>query len=106
MSPTQGRDTEDLGMAFFISILSAVLGRPMIPGLVVLGQMTIHGVLSRVENLADRQRVAMDAGARQVMIPTANAPDFGSIPTALFDKLRVEFFSDPAQAAFKALADL
>lgn len=43
--------------------------------------MTIHGVLSRVENLADRLRVAMNAGARQVMIPTANAPDFGSIPT-------------------------
>lgn len=34
------------------------------------------------------------------MIPTANAPDFGSIPTDLLDKLRVEFFSDPAQAAF------
>lgn len=105
MSPTQGRDTQDLGMAFFIAILSAVLTRPIIGSLVVLGQMTIHGVLSRIDNLADRLRVAMDAGARQVMIPTANAPDFGSIPSDLLDKLRVEFYSEPAQAAFKALAD-
>lgn len=63
MSPMQGRDTPDLGVAFFIAILSAMVGRNIGAGLVVLGQMSIHGVFSRIDNLADRLRVAMDAGA-------------------------------------------
>ena len=105
MSPMHGRDTPDLGVAFFIAILSAMVGRNIGAGLVVLGQMSIHGVLSRIDNLADRLRVSMDSGATRVMIPTSNAADLGSIPSELLDKLRVEFYSDPMQAAFKAIVD-
>jgi ATP-dependent Lon protease len=105
MSPMQGKETEDLGVAFYIAILSAVVSRSIAGGLVVLGQMSIHGVLSRVEQLADRLRVAMDSGARQVLLPTINAGDFGTIPGELLDKLRVDFYSDPSQAAFKAIAE-
>ncbi len=105
MSPMHAKDTPDLGVAFFVAILSAMVNKNIAPSLVVLGQMSIHGVLHRIENLGDRLRIAMDAGARLVMIPTANAADFGSIPAELLDKLRVEFYSDPAQAAFKAIAE-
>jgi ATP-dependent Lon protease len=106
MSPMQGKDTEDLGVAFFVAVLSAVVCKNIAPSLVVLGQMSIHGVLGRVERLGDRIRVAMDSGAKQVMIPTVNAPDLGSIPTELLDKTRIEFFSEPIQAAYKALAEV
>ena len=92
-------------MAFYIAILSVLVNKAIAGGLVVLGQMSIHGVLSRVEQLGDRLRVAMDAGARQVLIPTANAADFAAIPPELLDKLRVDFYSEPSQAAFKALAE-
>ena len=105
MSPMHGKDSEDLGVAFFVSIVSAMVDKNIAPSLVVLGQMSIHGVLSRVERLGDRLRVAMDAGAKQVMIPTANASDLGSIPAELLDKLKVEFYSDPSQAVFKAIAE-
>jgi len=67
--------------------------------------MSIHGVLGRVEQLGDRLRVTMDAGARQVLIPTVNAADLGSIPPELLDKVRVDFYTDPSQAAFKAMAE-
>jgi ATP-dependent Lon protease len=105
MSPMSGKDTEDLGVAFYISLLSAILGKPTAGALVVIGQMSIHGVLSRIEQLGDRLRVAMDSGAQQVLIPTANASDLGSIPADILDKIRVEFYSEPSQAAFKALAE-
>lgn len=105
MSPMQGKDTEGLGIAFFVSILSAVVNRNTAPCLVVLGQMSIHGVLTRVERLGDCLRVAMDSGAKQVMIPTASAPDLGNIPTELLDKIRIDFFSEPMQAAYKAIAE-
>jgi ATP-dependent Lon protease len=105
MSPMQGKDTEDLGVAVFVAILSAIVVKNIAPSLVVLGQMSIHGVLGRVEHLGDRIRVAMDSGAKQVMIPTVNSPDLGNIPTELLDKIRIEFFSEPMQAAYKAISE-
>ncbi len=105
MSHGPAGDAPDLGMAFYIALLSAILGRSIGAQLVVLGQMSIHGVLSRVEGLGDKLRVAMDAGAQRVLIPTENSRDFASLPPEVLDKLRIEFYSEPSQAAFKALAE-
>lgn len=105
MSLTQGKDASDLGMAFYIALLTAVLGRQIGAQLVVLGQMSLHGVLGRVDGLGDKLRVAMDAGARRVLIPTENSRDFAQLPAEVLDKLRIEFYSEPSQAAFKALAE-
>lgn len=105
ISLTPGKDATDIGMAFYIALLSATLGRPIGAQLVVLGQMSLHGVLSRVDGLGDKLRVAMDAGARRVLIPTENSRDFATLPGEVLDKLRIEFYSEPSQAAFKALVD-
>jgi ATP-dependent Lon protease len=105
MSLAQGRDAADLGMVFYVALLSSVLGRPIGAQLVVLGQMSIHGVLSRVEGLGDKLRVAMDAGARRVLIPTENSRDFATLPPEVLDKLRIEFYSEPQQAGFKAFLE-
>lgn len=105
ISLMQGKDAQDLGVAFYVGLISAMLGRPLGSGLIVLGQMSIHGVLSRVEGLGDKLRVSMDAGAKRVMIPTENKRDFADIPAEVIDKLQIDFFSEPAQAAFKALAE-
>jgi ATP-dependent Lon protease len=105
MALMPARETADLGMAFYVAMFSAILARPIGAGLVVLGQMSLHGVLSRVDALGDKLRVAMDAGARRVLIPTENSRDFATLPPEILDKLRVEFYSEPSQAAFKALAE-
>ena len=106
MSPSHGKDAGDMGVAFYVAILSAIVNKSLAGGTIILGEMTIHGVLSRVEYLGDRIRIAMDAGAKQVIIPTTNAADFGNIPPELLDKMRVDFYSDPMQAAFKAINDV
>jgi ATP-dependent Lon protease len=54
---------------------------------------------------AGSRRVAMDAGAQRVLIPTENSRDFATLPAEVLDKLRIEFYSEPSQAAFKALAE-
>jgi len=105
MSPGHGKEAGDMGVAFYVAILSAIVNRPLGGGLIILGEMTLHGILPRIEYLGDRMRIAMDAGAKRVIIPTVNAADFGSIPPELLDKVRVEFYSDPMQAAFKALSE-
>ena len=47
----------------------------------------------------------MDAGAQRVLIPTENSRDFATLPAEVLDKLRIEFYSEPSQAAFMALAE-
>jgi len=105
MSLMQGKDATDLGVAFYIGLISAMLGRQIGGGLIILGQMSIHGVLSRVEGLGDKLRIAMDAGAKRAMFPTENRRDFAELPAEIIDKLQIDFYSDPSQAAFKALLD-
>jgi len=102
MSLMQGKDAGDIGVAFYIGLISALLGRPVGQGMVILGQMSIHGVLGRVEGLGDKLRIAMDAGAKRVLLPTENKRDFADLPAEVIDKLRIEFYSEPIQAAFKA----
>jgi len=106
MSLMQGKDTPDLGVAMFLGLVSAILGRPVGPGLVVLGEMSIHGVLNRVDGLGDKLRIAMDSGAKRIMLPTENSRDFATLPSEIIDKLQMDFYSDPRQAAFKALAEV
>mgnify|MGYP005872061749 FL=1 len=57
----------------------------------ILGQMSIHGVLSRVEGLGDKLRIAMDSGAKRVMIPTENRRDFVDLPADVLDKIQIDF---------------
>lgn len=106
ISLMQGKDASDLGVAFYIALISALLGRPVGGGLVILGHMSIHGVLGRVEGLGDRLRIALDSGAKRVMFPTENSRDFAVLPAEVIDKLQIEFYSDLARVAYKALADV
>lgn len=39
------------------------------------------------------------------MIPTESRRDFAELPVEVIDRLQIDFFSDPVQAAMKALAD-
>jgi len=99
----QAKEGSETGVGFFISILSAVLSRPTAPQLVVLGEMSIHGVLMRVDSLADKLKISLDAGAKRVMVPTENKRDFADLPGDVIDKLQIVFYSDPINAAFRAM---
>ena len=80
ISLMQGKDANDLGVSFFIGLISAILGCRTGGGMVVLGQMSPHGVLSRVEGLGDKLRIAMDSGARRVLIPPRTAAILPTCP--------------------------
>jgi ATP-dependent Lon protease len=99
----QAKEGSETGVGFFIAILSSILGRPTAPQLVVLGEMSIHGVLMRVDSLADKLKVALDAGAKRVMVPTENKRDFPDLPADVIDKLQIVFYSDPVNAGFRAM---
>jgi len=70
---------------FYIGLISAIQGKRTGGELVILGQMSIHGVLSRVESFGDKLRIAMDAGAKRVILPPENRRDFTELPPEVID---------------------
>jgi ATP-dependent Lon protease len=95
--------TQAMTLASFVALCSAVLGKPMQPQLVVLGSMSLGGSLVPVENLADSLQVALDAGAKKLLLPMASVKDIPTIPGELFAKFQTGFYADPADAVYKAL---
>ena len=95
--------TQAMTLASFVALCSAVLGKPVQPQLVVLGSMSLGGSIVPVENLADSLQVALDAGAKKLLLPMASVKDIPTIPGELFAKFQTGFYADPADAVFKAL---
>ena len=99
MGAKEGSET---GVAFFVTMVSALLGKPMVESLVVLGEMSLRGGLLKVDLLTERLQLAMDNGAKRVLLPAENKRDFADIPSEVLDKLQIIFYSDPISAAFRA----
>lgn len=94
---------EHISLALLISLCSAALGKALLPQLVLLGQMTLGGTISPVENLAASLQLALDAGGKRVLLPMSSAADLATVPPELFSKFQVTFYGDPVDAVFKAL---
>ena len=100
MGAKEGSET---GVAFFVTMVSALLGKPMVESLVVLGEMSLRGGLLKVNLLTERLQLAMDNGAKRVLLPAENKRDFADIPSDVLDKLQIIFYSDSISAAFRAV---
>jgi len=91
------------GVAFFVALLSLLREQPVQAGLVVLGEMTIHGNIQPVHSLAEPLQLVMDNGAKKVILPTANKRDLLEVPGDIVERVDSLFYSDPIQASVKAL---
>lgn len=71
--------------------------------MVVLGDMSLGGTIVPAANLAEILQVSFDSGAKKILIPMSSVGDIQTIPGELFAKFQTGFYSDPVDAAFKAL---
>jgi len=95
--------TQAMTLASFVALCSGAFGKPLQPQMVVLGSMSLGGNLVPVENLAESLQVALDAGAKRILLPMASVKDIPTIPGELFAKFQTGFYADPTDAVFKAL---
>jgi len=90
-------------LAAFISFCSVLMKKPVQEQMVVLGNMTLGGVINPVEDLAGTLQMAMDCGGTKILIPMSSAADIPTVPAELFSKFQISFYSDPVDAVYKAL---
>ncbi|TLF40502.1 protease Lon-related BREX system protein BrxL [Lacticaseibacillus zeae] len=92
-----------ISLATFVALVSIALGRPTLDQLVILGDFTMGGTISRIDNLPDVLQVAQDSGAKRVLIPTSSASEISAVPADLMSSFNLNFYSSVEDAAFKAL---
>ena len=90
-------------LAALVAFCSILMGRPVQEQMVVLGDMTLGGVVNPVEDLAGSLQLAMDCGGKRVLLPMASASDIPTVPAEIFSKFQISFYADPVDAVFKAL---
>jgi ATP-dependent Lon protease len=93
----------ELAIGELVGLVSAALSKSVLESLVIMGNMTVSGTIPKIENFADAVSVAVDAGARKILIPAASVADYQTIPQDLIVKFTPIFYSDPIDAAFKAM---
>ena len=94
---------KSLTLPALVALCSGLVQRPVQAQLVVLGDMSLGGSIVPVDNLAECLQMAMDAGARRILMPMASVTAIPTAPAELFGKFQTSFYSDPVDAAFKAL---
>ena len=57
----------------------------------------------KVSNLADSLQVALDSGAKKVLIPSTSFMDFGTVPAELMSAFQIIPYQSAEDAVFKAL---
>lgn len=94
---------QGLELAVFISLVSGLTQRPIQPQMCVLGSMSIGGTIIPSNDLAGALQIAADAGAKKILLPVADMMQYSKVPADLISRFSLEVYSDPVDAAFKAL---
>jgi ATP-dependent Lon protease len=92
-----------ISLAALIAFCSILMNKPIQEQMVVLGDMTLGGVVNPVEDLAGSLQLALDSGGKRVLLPMASASDIPTVPAEIFSKFQISFFADPVDAVYKAL---
>lgn len=95
--------TEGLAVAQLIGLCSGAMDKPVQESTVIIGNMTVGGTISKVEEFANILQVCVDAGAKKVLIPASQVADLQTVPNELIVKVQPIFYADPIDAVFKAL---
>jgi len=99
----QAKEGAETAVAFFISLVSAILGKPVLERTVALGEMSVQGMLLKVASLPERMQLAVEAGAKRILIPSENKRDLPDVPDAILTAIQWQFYDSPTKAAIMAM---
>lgn len=95
--------TGELALPTLIALCSIALGKPVINNLAILGEISIGGSIIKVSDIADSLQVALESGAKKILIPSTSFADFGTVPAELMSSFQIIPYQSVEDAVFKAL---
>jgi len=101
----QAKEGSQTAAAFFVALFSALVGKPLRPATVTLGEITVQSSVLPVSDLGECVQLARENGAQCVLVPIANAKDIPHIPPEILAGLDLAFYADPKDCLLKALQE-
>lgn len=83
---------QEIGSAFYLSMISIFINKPIKSKTVILGSMTVNGNLIKTSNLYEKLEFIVEQGAKAVYIPISNQPDTITMPSDIWSKLSILFY--------------
>lgn len=83
---------QEIGAAFYLSMISVFLKKPLKSKTVILGSITVNGNLVKTTNLYEKLEYIVEQGAKIVYVPIANQPDTITMPGDIWSKLSILFY--------------
>jgi len=93
------------GVACLIALSSALLRKSVRGGLIVVGEVTIGGTIEPVHNAATIAEMAVEKGAKSLLMPVSCRRQLFDLSDDMATKLDIEFYQDARDALLKALVD-
>jgi len=93
------------GVAFYTGLISAFQKRRVQGGTLIMGDLTIQGNIRAVLSVSEPLTIAMENGAKRVLLPLANKSQFASLPEEVIEKMDLVFYGDIDRAVAKALEE-
>ena len=93
----------ECGIALVVAIYSAIKNASVLPGLLILGDLSIQGNIKSMRSLVEPLQISMENGARRALIPLENKRNFLDVSGDIMERVDPIFYSDPMTAAMKSL---
>ena len=84
-------------------MVSCLLAKPLQDQTVVLGEMSVQGMLLKVSSLPERMQLAVEAGAKRILIPSENKRDVAEVPDAILTAIQWQFYDSPTKAVILSM---
>jgi len=99
----QAKEGAETAVAFFVCMVSSLLEKPVQDQTVVLGEMSVQGMLLKASSLPERMQLAVESGAKRILIPSENKRDLAEVPDAILTAIQWQFYDTPTKAAIMAM---
>ncbi len=94
-----------IGVGVLIALCSALLGKPLKGGLIIVGGINLGGSIDPIHNPIDVVELALEKGATTVMMPVSCRRPLIDLSDEVATKIQVLFYADAPDALRKALHD-
>jgi len=93
------------GIGVLIALASALIGKSVRTGLIVVGELTLGGTIEPIHNAVTIAELAVEKGATSLLLPVSCRRQLIDLSDDMATKLDVTFYQDVRDALLKALAD-
>ena len=92
------------GIPVLLAMASALVERPLVGGLVVVGGLNLGGSVEPIYNAVNIVELAADKGALKLLMPVSARRQLADLPDHLATRIIIVYYSDARDALLRALS--